>query len=271
MLGVLAGGGDGLGLEALGGERRAVAVAVICDPARRPPSTTADGRDAPWSPDLAGIAERTGLSRRTVRRYCAAGLGGWLAPGWGGPGGGGAAAAWADPAGRLTVRFTAGALAAFTELVVLDGERFGVEHRYTRCSAWEALGAAAGAVAAAPWLAEWSCHDALTLTARLLLGGELRTCGDIHGRLAGFAGIDRAEASRSMLKLEQVDAMRQGFRVRADRWACPTLPCQAASANGCFRACSSRHIRRMTRLASWRLWARLASRRVLGSPAFLAR
>ncbi len=52
---------------------------------------------------------------------------------------------------------------------------------------------------------------------------------------------------------------------------CRTLPCQAASASGWFRAVSSRHIRRMTRLASWRLWARLALRRVLPSPAFLAR
>ena len=52
---------------------------------------------------------------------------------------------------------------------------------------------------------------------------------------------------------------------------CRTLPCQAASVRGRLRVCSSRHIRRMTRLARWRLWARRASRRVMPSAALRAR
>jgi hypothetical protein len=54
-------------------------------------------------------------------------------------------------------------------------------------------------------------------------------------------------------------------------WDCPTLPCQAAMAEDGVRACSSRHIRRMTRLARWRLWARLASRRVFPWVVFRVR
>ena len=60
-------------------------------------------------------------------------------------------------------------------------------------------------------------------------------------------------------------------RHRALNGDCRTLPCQAASAWGCCRAVSSRHIRRMTWLASWRLWARRASRRVLPSVVLRAR
>ena len=52
---------------------------------------------------------------------------------------------------------------------------------------------------------------------------------------------------------------------------CLTLPCQAVGCCDADFSFWSRHMRRMTRLARWRLWARLASRRVLPSAVLRAR
>ncbi len=54
-------------------------------------------------------------------------------------------------------------------------------------------------------------------------------------------------------------------------WDCQTLPCQGAAGRGVDLVFSSCHIRRMTRLASCRLWARRAARLVLPSAALRSR
>ncbi len=84
-------------------------------------------------------------------------------------------------------------------------------------------------------------------------------------RITGDDRSDTAAATARRILGGPSDAGRVTLR------ECPTLPCQAASASGCCRVYSSRHIRRMTRLARCRLWARRASRRVLPSVAFRAR
>lgn len=185
-----------------------VIVLAVADPARRPPSMTSGGRDASWRPNVRGIAGRAGVTARTARRYVAGGLGGMLGPGAvldGEP-------VWRDERGRLTVRLTASARSLLARHEPLRGEPFAPSARYSKCSVWIAAGLAADAVAERPALREWGCTDAMTLAARLAVGGPHRFCADTHDRLAEIAGIDRAEVSRSMAKMERAGVVAQHER-----------------------------------------------------------
>jgi hypothetical protein len=52
---------------------------------------------------------------------------------------------------------------------------------------------------------------------------------------------------------EPVNVVAGGDQQAHSDGVCQTLPCQAAALTAAVRACSSLHMRRMTRLARWRL------------------